>query len=1109
MKSFQQATRFLLVLCVCGGLAGPAVARQDAGVRPGLLRCEYLENPTGIDVRLPRLSWLPASGDPDARGLKQSAYQILAASSLDLLSKDMGDLWDSGQVASAQTVHVEYAGRPLVSRQPVFWKVRVWDGAGRPSAWSEAARWSMGLLEAGDWGSAKWIGDATPAPPISAAHNGYHTELTSSPTEVKWVQIDLGAPTVIDGVTLHPARPYDWSSDAPGLMFPVRFRVLAGDKEDGSDAKPVVDRTGEPQPPPGETPQTFRFPAGHARYVRLLISELRERDPGHFAAALAEMQVLHGGEAVSTGKPVTAKDSIEHHDWSMKNLTDGDLTSHARRGYDPLPAPMLRRTFASKAASPKDIRRATAHVTALGLYELRLNGRRVGDHLLAPEWTDYHRRVQVQSYDVTPLVQPGENAVGAILGDGWYAGEIGLAGVVPGGPPRAIYGRLPRLLCKLVIEYADGSTESVDSDGQWRSTLDGPIRTGDLLDGETYDARKEIAGWDKPGFDDKGWKPVAVVEAPTAALVAQPNEPIRVTREIKPVAVSEPQPGVFVYDLGQNMVGWCRLRVSGDAATTVTLRHAEVLNPDGTIYTANLRGAAQTDRFILKGGGEEVFEPHFTYHGFRYVEVTGLAAKPALEAITGRVLHSAAREVGSFECSDPMLNKLWQNVLWTQRANMHSTPTDCPQRDERCGWMGDILAFAPSACFNMDMAAFYTKWLRDTRDAQADDGRFADFSPNPYDSNVRMSGVPAWGDAGVFVPWTAYEFYGDRRILEEQYPAAVRWVEWIQSKNPDLLWKNARHNDYGDWLNADTLKLEGWPAKGAEVPKDVFATLFFFRSTQIVAQMAAVLGKQGDAAKFGKLAAGIREAFNKAYVNPDGRIEGDTQAGYAIALNFDLLPDALQAKAASYMVERFKPYDGQISTGFHSTVPLMLELTRRGYNDEAYRLVLNRKMPSWGYAIDHGATTIWERWDGHVEGRGFQDPGMNSFAHYAIGSVAEWMMKTLVGINPHPAAPGFRRVLIRPQPGSGVTWAKGSYDSLHGRVAVGWKLEAKLLRLSVEVPPNTTAEVHVPTSDPASVTEDGKPLAKAAGAKFLRAGAGAALYELGSGTYTIEAALER
>ncbi|UCD74481.1 MAG: glycoside hydrolase family 78 protein [Phycisphaerales bacterium] len=1092
----------LLAVCLCVGAAGA----QTCAITPRHLRCEYLVNPEGIDEQRPRLSWVLDHTHPATRGATQTAYQILVADTPALLARDQGNLWDTGKVASDESIQITYKGMPLRSRTRVFWKVRVWDGDDHASTWSEPARWSMGLRDDADW-KAEWIGDATEPPPMMKAHNGYHSEFAATPDEGRWVIIELGESGALDAVKLFPARPYDWREDAPGLMFPVRFRIDVSETADFADFRTVVDRTGADVPNPGTEPLQCTFAPARAQFVRLMVTRLRMRDEGNYAVALAEMQVLSKGRNIAAGAKVTAQDSIETGPWAMANLTDGDLTSHAAGVMDSLPAPLLRREFRTGTRNAA-ITRATAYVTALGLYELSINGRRVGDHLLAPEWTDYHRRVQYQAYDVTDLIRHGDNALGAILGDGWYAGGIGLTFVVPGGPPRAIYGRLPKLLLQLEIEFADGSRQIVVSDGDWRSTPEGPIRTGDLLDGEICDARREMPGWDLPGFRDDSWTTVRAFDPPDIELVAQPNEPIRIVKEIKPIALAEPKPGVFVYDMGQNMVGWCRLAVRGETGTVVTLRHAEVLNPDGTIYTDNLRGADQTDRFTLRGGGSETFEPHFTYHGFRYVEVTGQEEKPALNALTGCVFHSAAPDAGRFECSSDLLNRLMANIVWTQRANMHSTPTDCPQRDERLGWMGDILAFSQAACFNLDMAAFFTKWIQDVRDAQAADGRYPDFAPQPFDSNKRFSGVPAWGDAGIVVPWRAYENYGDRRILEKHYDSARRWVEYVHEKNPDLLWKNSRGNDYGDWLNADTLKLEGWPTTGGQVPKEVFATAFFARSTELLSQMAAVIGRDDEARRYARLAEDIRDAFNAAYVQDDGMMSGDTQAGYALALHYDLLPEALRARAAKRMVDCFDRYDGHISTGFLSTTPLMFELCREGYSEEAYRLINKRTMPSWGYAIDHGATTIWERWDGYVEGRGFQDPGMNSFAHYAIGSVGEWMYRTILGINLDPEVPAYKRFIIRPRPGGGLTWARGHYDSIRGRIGCDWKLDGGRIMLNVTVPANTSATVYVPTVDPDSVREGGRPVREAHGVEYLGTEDGAAMFRVGSGDYRFTATTE-
>lgn len=918
-----------------------------AAVKPTQLRCEYLTHPLAIDVQQPRLSWILES---DRRSVKQTAYQVLVASSEASLNQDKGDLWDSGKVSSDQTTQVVYGGKPLKSGEAACWKVRVWTDKDAEPATSSVVTWRMGPLTQADW-KAKWIGL------------------------------------------------------------------------------------------PRSVPDSEPLPA--------------------------------------------------------------------------LPATMLRKDF----GLTKPVKRAILTATALGLYEFRINGERVSEDLFAPNWTDYHKRVQYQAYDVTSMLTNGKNAIGATVGDGWYAGRIGISLIDNDGPLRGFYGRRTWLLGRMDIEYADGGTETIVTDNSWKATTDGPIIKSCILDGEVYDARKEMPGWDKPGFDDAKWKAVETQDSIQAKLVAQPNDPIRVTGEVKSVKLTEPKPGVYVFDVGQVIAGWCRLKIKAPAGTTVTLRHAEVLQADGNIYRDNLRmsvyakdknikqgpflGARQENQYTTRSDGEEIFEPHFTYHGFRYVEVTGLPSKPELDTITGRAFHSAQPMAGSFACSSDLLNKLMSNIVWTLRCNLPSVPTDCPQRDERCGWMGDMLVFAQPACFLMDMASFFTKWQRDICDDQAADGRFPDIAPHPFKPDLRFSGVPAWGDAGVFVPWRMYVNYGDTAILAEHFDSMKRWVDFIHKANPDLLWKNKRHNDYGDWLNGESLKLEGYgfPKGGAEVPKEVFATAFFQQSTQMVAKMAAILGKDAEAKQYGKLADDIREAFCKAYVKDDGTVANNTQAAYALALHFNLLPDKTRPTAAKKMVEAIKAYKDHISTGFHTTVMLMNELSRAGYSDEAYKLINNRTIPSWGYTIEQGATTIWERWDGYVEGRGFQDPGMNSFCHYAIGSVGEWMYRSILGINPDEAHPGYAHFVLRPKIGGGLNWAKGHYDSIRGRIVSDWKADGDKLTWNITIPANTTATVYVPATDAAAVTEGGKPADQAAGLKFVRMDNGAAVYEAGSGSY--------
>ena len=795
--------------------------------------------------------------------------------------------------------------------------------------------------------------------------------------------------------------------------------------------------------------------------------------------------------------------------WSMGLLDTSDWS--AQWIGDPLPsvdnvaATTLRRQFRI-AAKPE---RAIVYATALGVYELRINGRRVGDQQLAPEFTDYRTRTQYQAYDVTALLRSGDNVIAASLGDGWYAGGIGLSQALT-GKLRNTYGDHPRFLAQLEIATGEGPGQRVVTDSGWRVTRNGPIRSSDILNGETYDARREMPGWDVAGFDDSRWSVADVASDVRTQLVAQPNEPIRITQEITPISVAEPKPGVYVFDLGQNMVGWARIAVPGPAGATITLSHAEMLNDSGTVYTDNLRGAEQTDRYTLRGAsaGAEVFEPHFTYHGFRYVQVTGLTTPPHRTDLVGRQVNSALAEASTFQTSSPLLNKLWENVRWTQRDNMIGIPTDCPQRDERLGWMGDIQVFSGTSIFNADMGAFFTKWMRDVRDAQTPDGRFADFSPQPFQQRlVEMKrgdfmGVPGWGDAGVVVPWRLWQQYGDIRQLRDNYAAAKHWVEFIRSNNPDLLWQNKRGNDYGDWLNADTMNDSTIPRKGGEVPKPVFATMMFAYATDLVSRMSTVLGDSAGAKQYGGLFSDIKAAFNAAYVAPDGRIEGNTQAGYALALHFDLLPAAKREAAVDYMLEGIDAYHGHMSTGFHSTYRMMLELTRAGRSDVAYKLINSTTFPSWGYSIENGATTIWERWDGYVKGRGFQDKGMNSFNHYAIGAVAEWMYRVVLGINNDDERPGYEHFVLHPVPGGGLTWARGSYRSIRGTIESSWRISDGKFTESVTIPPNTSATVYVPATGVDQVREGANAASRSTGVTFLRMAVDAAVFEVQSGRYT-------
>lgn len=734
-----------------------------------------------------------------------------------------------------------------------------------------------------------------------------------------------------------------------------------------------------------------------------------------------------------------------------------------------LPAPYLRKSFRVE----KPIKRAVVYASALGLYELHLNGSRVGRDYFTPGWTDYNKRIYYQTYDVTGLVGSGDNVIGAILADGWYAGNVGWSG-------QRHYGSRLRLLCELHLEYEDGSEAIVAGDDSWRAAR-GPIREADIQAGESYDARLEMEGWDQPGFDAKSWHPVAVTDRVTALLQPYPGIPVRRCGEILPLSITEPRPGVFVFNLGQNFAGWARLRVRGQAGDKVTLRFAEMLNPDGTIYTKNLRTARATDSYVLKGGGEETWEPRFTYHGFQYVELTGYPGTPTLESVIGVVAHSGLAETGEFACSNPIVHKLYRNIVWGQRSNYFEVPTDCPQRDERLGWTGDTQVFIRTASYNMDVAPFFTKWLVDLADAQFPDGRFPDTAPR-----MTPNAAAGWGDAGIICPWTIWRVYGDTRVIEKHYQAMARWIEFLNKRSPGG-WSPAL-GSYGDWLNVKD-------------PTDIglISTAYFARSAGLMAEMARALGREDDAQKYDELFRTVADAFTRRYVKDDARIEGDSQTAYLMALKFNLLPEPMRDAASARLIEKIKERDGSLSCGFLGVNLLLPTLTEVGRDDVAYRLLTNTRYPSWGYSITQGATTIWERWNSYTKDQGFGNPSMNSFNHYAYGSAGEWMFEAVAGIDTD--GPGFKRILIHPRPGGDITWVLASYNSIRGKISTDWSIEGHSFKLDLTIPANTTAIVYVPAAGPDHVTESGRPAAQAESVRFLRMEQGDAVFEIGSGSY--------
>ncbi|HEX9309891.1 MAG TPA: glycoside hydrolase family 78 protein [Gemmatimonadaceae bacterium] len=773
---------------------------------------------------------------------------------------------------------------------------------------------------------------------------------------------------------------------------------------------------------------------------------------------------------------------LERADWSARWITP-DLVEDTTRAN---PSPMLRREFTVS----RDISSARLYVTSLGLNAMELNGQRVGDGLFRPGWTSYDKRLQYDTYDVTALLRPGVNALGATLGDGWYRGHLGFEG------KRNNYGKRLGLFAQLVVRYADGKTQIIGTDEQWKAST-GPILMSDIYDGETYDARLEKSGWSRAGYDDRAWHGVRQLDRPTASLVAPVSRPVRRMQELKPVRILHTPAGETVFDLGQNMVGWVRLTVSGPAGTVVRLRHAEVLDKAGNFYTENLRDAAEIVSYTLKGGGSEVYEPHFTFQGFRYVAIDGFPGTPTLDAITGIVLYSDLTSTGTFETSNPLVNQLQHNIVWGQRGNFLDIPTDCPQRDERLGWTGDAQVFSPTAAFNMDVSGFFAKWLADVAADETPDGAVPWVIPDVLGrSNAGMAASAGWSDVAVIVPWTMYQAYGDTSVLVRQYASMRAWVEYERAQAGDsLLWKKGFH--FGDWLAFQTTRAD-YP--GATTDKDLIATAYFAHSTDLLARAAGVLGRGEDARNYRALFERIRGAFQREYVTATGRLTSNTQTAYVLALDFDLLPNSLRPDAARRLSEDVRKM-GHLTTGFLGTPALTRMLSENGYLEDAYRLLLNEDYPSWLYEVRHGATTVWERWDGQKPDSTFQESSMNSFNHYAYGAVGDWMYRVVAGLNIDPAQPGYKHVVLRPQPGGGFTYATASLQTPYGEAASGWKLDGNRLRITALIPANTSATVHLPGARVEQVRENGSALPSTSGVTRATQSGDTVVVEAGSGNY--------
>ncbi len=1111
----------------------------------------------GIDDTTPTLSWqLQYSPTHVAvRGQGQSGYQIWVGS-----QPGGSNLWDSGQVNSAETVNVHYAGQPLTNGEQCYWQVRIYDSNGLLSAWSPSAQWTMGLVHQSNW-SAQWIGyDAAYnlTPQQTAANALFNT------SNVDWIGLASG-------------------QGQPGInQVSLRKRVVIPDSQVITNAMlslyadnycVAYVNSGQPTNFCARWEATAQMNVTSMMHsgtnIICLAATNSDQEP---AVVTGRLVVQFASGSVSnipvdtTWKsaqfPPASWTEVTYDDsaWALANDTGGTpWGTPANNDLPRVPAPYLRKTF----SVAQSVTRATVYVTSLGAYELHLNGQRVGNDVLTPGWTQFTKRVYYQTYDVTSQMQSGSNTISAILGDGWYASDLAFKG------SRCNYGGIPRFLAQLVLQLSDGSTQTIVTDNSWKASY-GPILFGDLLLGSAYDARLEMPGWDSTNFDDSAWAPVAtgfhlfdytnvtsivkgfvtnnllnfvaantnlggdpdygvvkafeltyslggvtqtvtypenstvyiggngqplvVIQAlygnPAALntsnllIQAAVTEPSRCFENIAATNMTEPAPGCYTFDLGQNIAGWARLQISGSAGDIITVRHGEMLNPGGIIYTANLRGADATDTYILASNGVSVFEPKFTFHGFRYVEIRGLSVPPTLSSVTGVVVHSDMQATGDFACSSPLVNHLYSNIVWSQKGNYLEVPTDCPQRDERMGWTGDMEFFIPTATYNFDIQSFFHRHLVTLdEDCQYSGGAFAYVSP---DLGVGTAGI-AWGDASWVCPDTIYRAYDDTNVIGDHYAAMQTYGEYLDSYSSDYTLSNLP-GDLGDWLNL-----------GGGASDIVIDTAFYAGYAQAMSEMAQAIGRTNDAQTYATLHSNIVRAFGQFFDSSGAFTDGSSQCGYALAFTLDLVPAHLRAQVAQQFANSIAQSDYHLSTGFIGTPRLLPALHNAGLDNLAYTVLLQQTYPSWLYQITLGSTTMWERWDGWTPNAGFESETMNSFNHYAFGSVGQYLYGAVGGIN--AASPGYKTILIAPTPGNGLTWAATSYNSTRGFISTAWTNLGATLQLAVTIPPNTTAQIWVPAANPIGVTESGVPAATSSGVSYLGFSNGAAMYAVGSGNY--------
>ncbi|MEW6193791.1 MAG: family 78 glycoside hydrolase catalytic domain [Bacteroidota bacterium] len=808
---------------------------------------------------------------------------------------------------------------------------------------------------------------------------------------------------------------------------------------------------------------------------------------------------------------------LDKNEWKGKWIGSNLNVLGRGKVYHLPPAPYFRKEISVR----EEIKNARLYVSALGLYEFYINGRKIGKDYLTPGWTDYNKRVYYQTYDITENLRKGENVLGSIISYGWYSGYVGYALLVGNPQVKNFYGDVPALLAQIEVEYENGTSETFVTDDSWKTNY-GPIVESDILNGETYDARKEFQGWSKVRYNDDAWKQAEVIPQTGRNLECYPGNPVQVTQTIKPKSIKRYNDGKYLFDMGQNFAGLIKLKIKGKAGDTVVVRYGEMLYPDGRLMTENLRKARATDTYILIGSpnGEE-WTPKFTYHGFQFVEVSGLKKKPDQNTITGLVLGSTTPIAGSFECSDAMVNKLYSNIVWTQRANFVELPTDCPQRDERLGWTGDAQVYVSSAALNMDIAAFYTKWLVDLNDAQMPNGAYPPYAPFPeirgYDTFS-----PGWMEAGVICTYQICKSYGDTRVIKNFWPNMTRFMKFLEERSKGKFYFTERSFDdiypkggFGDWLSI-----------GKKTSPDLLATIYYGYCAQLMSEMANAIGNESESKYYAEVFAKVKNGFLSHYVDAEGKLKcdekvygdgkdyndgergfsGHTQTAYANAIYMKILPDSLILKAGEYLDQLVRENNGYLTTGFLGVKPLLPSLSAIGHSETAYQLLLNKEYPSWGYEIENGATTIWERWDSYTKAEGFIS-GMNSFSHYSFGSVCEWMFNNMAGIRAEGTA--YKQIVIKPEiPKGKISFVKSSLNTMNGKIISSWKKKGKKITMNIVIPVNSTAEIFIPAINNEAVTANGLAIQNFKEVQINKFENSLLSIKAGSGKYKFESTIE-